>query len=116
MDQPVPNVSAADVARVIKRDFPPEKHAAVKDLLNQYKQQHGPVPPPRVHLAVLKLSEGSVQKVARFIQESFVDYRDVLAPAEYPRYSARGGFDSDEEEQQVIADDWAEYRGWLERK
>jgi hypothetical protein len=116
VDQPVPSVTAADVARVIRRDFPAEKRAAVKDLLNQYKERCGPVPPPRVHLAVLKLSAGSVQKVAKYVQDAVVDYRDVLAWAEYPRYFARGGFDSDEEEQQVIDDDWAEYRGWLERE
>ncbi|MFO0848923.1 MAG: hypothetical protein U0871_10285 [Gemmataceae bacterium] len=115
MSQPVPQVSVADVDRVIGRDVLAARRGEVTDLLRQYTASDGPVPVPRVHLAILKLSGGDPAKVAEFIAAAKQDYRDVLAWAEYPRYSARGGFEEESEEQQAINDDWAEYKGWLER-
>ena len=42
------------------------------------------------------------------------DFRDVLAPAEYPRYLAQ--YDrslSDERKRQIIDADWQAYQQWL---
>ena len=116
MDQPVPRVIAADVARVVERDFREADRAGVRAALAKYTESDGSAPLARVHLAILKLSEGNPEKVAEHVQNALIDYRDVLAWAEYPRYSARGGFDSDAEEERTIAEDWAEYKEWLERK
>ena len=42
--------------------------------------------------------------------------RDVLSPAEYPKYGRWGGVDtaSEEEQRKVIDSDWAQYERWLE--
>ena len=116
MSQPVPQVTATDVARVMGRDVPAAAQAAVAELLGRYTEANGPVSVPRVHLAVLKLSGGDTEKVAEYVEAARQDYRDVLAWAEYPRYFARGGFRDEDEQRQVIDDDWAEYKAWLDRE
>jgi hypothetical protein len=116
MSQPVPAVSGDDVTRAIERDFPPTDRADVRATLDKYTAGDGPVPPARVHLAILKLSGGDTSKVVKYVEDARLDYRDVLAWAEYPRYFAQGGFDTDADEKQAIDDDWAEYQSWLGRK
>jgi len=45
----------------------------------------GDPPSPRLQLAVLKMSEGDPQKLKQNIELARIDYRDVLAYAEYPQ-------------------------------
>ena len=44
----------------------------------------------RVQLAILKLSEGDPVKLLHFIEAARIDYRDVLAWAEYPEQLQSG--------------------------
>jgi len=55
-------------------------------LLDQY--QCPPDEPHRVHLAVLKLSEGKIELLKHFIKQAQDDFRDVLYWAEY--YGRKG--------------------------
>ena len=39
-----------------------------------------------MRLAILKLSRGDIGQVRRYVRVAKVDFRDVIAPAEYPRF------------------------------
>jgi hypothetical protein len=68
-----------------------------------------------VQLAVLKLAAGDIGALRREIETAKRDYRDVLAYAEYPRYSREIGFDDvlESVRQAVIDEDWRQYETWL---
>ena len=75
----VPTVTADDVLRIIRRDFP---DALPNELLAElgHFEQH------RVHAAILKLSEGNRERVDQFVQLADQDFRDVLTLAESPSF------------------------------
>lgn len=110
--QPLPVVSAHDVDRVVKRDFADDETAAVFEILHEYK---GGSEVNRVWLAVLKLSDGSIDR-PRQMDIANCDYRDLLGSAEYPAYFAMPETDIPPEEQQRVIDaDWKQYHDWLTR-
>jgi hypothetical protein len=118
MNQPVPNVAAADVERVVRRDFPPDEVAAVLAALETYgsKRWHNEV--PRVRLAILKLAAGRQSGLRDALVSADRDFRDVLSAAEYPVYFqhvAPGGND-EAKRQSAIDADWQSYRQWFEGK
>ena len=71
----------------------------------------------RVQLAILKLSNGDSEKLQDYIQAASLDYRDVLAWAEFPEQIRSGktryNTDLDEYEAILIADR-EQYEAWLE--
>lgn len=114
MEQRVPDVSEADVVRVVQRDFGPDDAARVESLLREFD----PAMSPRVMLAVLKLSEGCLESVRRNLETARRDWRDVIAYAEYPAYMQRvsgPGSVSDAQRDQIVRADWEQYQAWLER-
>jgi len=118
LSQPHPNVSAADVERVVRRDFPPEQVESVLSLLNEYGVEDWQREADRVRLAVLKLANRDLQQVRDWIGQAKMDYRDVLGPAEYPLYGKKWGrMDrlTEEEQKKIIDADWAQYEKWLKR-
>ncbi|MCE5326486.1 MAG: hypothetical protein LLG01_08725 [Planctomycetaceae bacterium] len=116
MDEPIPKVAAADVERIIRRDFPPEVYETVTGILGEYGAEEGHSEIHRVRLAVLKLSAGSLEKLREATEAARQDYRDVLAGAEYPLYSIEYGFgEQDERCQEIIESDWRQYQEWLKR-
>ena len=64
MTQPTPNVTAADVERVVRRDFPADRFADVMAMLNEYGTEDWQREADRVRLAVLKLAAGSLSSCA----------------------------------------------------
>ena len=112
--QPIPSVTGADVERIIRRDFPPDRALEVLALLGEYVTGQGE--PHRVRLAALKLAAGSVDRLRHQIADAKIDYRDTLAPAEYPGYG-KFGFRfrelPQEEQQRIIDGDWMQYQDWL---
>jgi hypothetical protein len=115
MHQPVPTVSRADVERIVWRDFAPADVSRALAILDEYQSDGGT--PSRVQVAVLKLAAGDISALRRQIETAKFDYRDVLASAEYPRYSREIGFDdvSESVKRVVIDDDWKQYESWLKR-
>jgi hypothetical protein len=116
--QPVPSVTADEVARVVHRDFPADSVAGVFALLEQYGDASSQNEPHRVRLAALKLAAGKIDQLRREIENARCDYRDVLAAAEYPgyfRHVPRSGALASEAEQQIIDADWRQYQDWLKR-
>jgi hypothetical protein len=115
MHQPVPTVTRADVERIARRDFAPADVSRALAILDEYQSDGGS--PSRVQLAVLKLAAGDISALRREIETAKCDYRDVLAYAEYPRYSREIGFDdvSDSVKQTVIDEDWRQYEIWFKQ-
>lgn len=116
--QPVPQISAEDVDRVIRRDFPAEKFVEVSALLNEYQSGPWKVSADRVRMAVLKLSSGDFAKLRTHIEMAKRDFRDVLAYAEYPAYMKVGfgvGKLPETEQSRIIGSDWQQYEEWLRK-
>jgi hypothetical protein len=116
--QPVPHVSPADIERVVRRDF---SEANVPDAL-AILAEFGPAvwhrECLRVRLAALKLAEGSLEKLRMAVDRAKRDYRDVLGPAEYPKFTQTGvpkGGSRSRNRQQVYFDDWQQYERWLRK-
>jgi hypothetical protein len=116
--QPHPTVAAADVERIVRRDFPADRTVEVLALLNGYGQEDWQREPDRVRLAALKLAAGDLERLRYEIEGAKHDYRDVLGPAEYPGYTKRMfriGELAQDEQQRIIDADWRQYQEWLGR-
>lgn len=115
--QPTPDVTSRDVDRVVHRDFQKEQIAEVLAALDKFDS--GRAPSPRVHLAALKLADGSVEKLRGCLEVATSDYRDVLVPAEYPEFARIGHRSlkkmSIKERNRVIESDWRQYEEWLQK-
>src|SRR5262245_14636562 len=112
--QPTPDATAADVERVVRRDYPPERCGDVLAMLDEYGAEEREV--DRVRLAVLKLANKDLAQLRSWLERAKTDYREVLGPAEYPLYGKKWGrMDrmSEEEQQKIIDADWAQYERWL---
>jgi len=114
--QPVPDVTEKDVERIVRRDFPREQYDTVMGVLREYSQRRLLKECSRVHLAALKLAQGHLERVRLYIGHAERDYRDVLAPAEYPEYM-KAGFEvrrmSRKEQKRIVDSDWEQYQMWL---
>ncbi len=106
--------SRAAVLRKVASHFPAEDTEEVLALLDTYEPSSGG-PPHRVHLAILKLSDGDTEAVRQYLSLAEVDYRDVIASAEYPAQMRIGPNATPEAKQVAEAADREQYRRWLER-
>jgi hypothetical protein len=114
----VPNVTAADVDRIARRDFPPDQVAPVLAALAAYGPEKWHNEPVRVRVALLKLSDGSLDRLHTWMKIAQTDYRDALAAAEYPAYMKDVNPTASTSLQHTLAinTDATSYRQWLERK
>jgi hypothetical protein len=117
LEQPTPTVTGADVERVVRRDFPPDQFESVMSVLAEYGGETWHREMHRVHLAILKLAAGRLDALRGEVETAKCDYRDILAYAEYPRYSREIGFGDVPAllKRDVIEDDWRQYESWLTR-
>jgi hypothetical protein len=115
MKQPAAKVYKRDITRIIKRDYKGNENK-ILEILNVYQDYES----YRVWAAILKLSNGDINKVNYYVELANTDYRDVLAPAEYPIYSHKIGFDTDKYSKQeingIIKDDLDQYKRWFNKK
>jgi hypothetical protein len=113
----VPRVTHDDVVRVIAREFPDNQRDVVA-LLDDYAKTDSN--PERVQLAILKISRGRIDEVSRYVEMAKQDFRDVISPAEYPRYWELGTYEasqlSPEDREQLQKDDFRDYQEWLNRQ
>jgi hypothetical protein len=116
--QPIPEVTEKDVRKIALRDFGEAQLFTILSILKEFGKQDWNEPSPRVELAILKLASGDIQKLSKYTKAAIEDFRDVLAAAEYPRYSKEIGFDDVEEDyrESVIQDDWLQYCEWLNKE
>jgi hypothetical protein len=115
--QPSPDVTPADVERIVRRDFGDERAAEVLVLLEAYGPERWHRMPDRVRVACLKLARGDFEKLRSQIDAAQYDYRDVLGAAEYPGYMKRM-FRIEKlpeaEQQRIIDEDWRQYQEWFQ--
>jgi hypothetical protein len=114
----VPQVKADDIERVVRRDFPDDQIADVMAMLAEYGTEKWHPEPARVRLAILKLANGNLEGLRGAVDRAKRDYRDVLAPAEYPKYMQHGSHSlrlRSRERQQIYTDDWQQYQQWLKK-
>jgi hypothetical protein len=116
MNQPTPTVDRISVERIVRRDFPSEDFATVMALLDEYGTKSYETEKDRVQLAVLKNAAGSVDELLIQIQTAKMDYRDVLAWAEYPSYLKMQIGEKDEAKiQKAYREDYQQYSDWLNK-
>ena len=87
-----------------------------QELLTQLQGYEG-YEPARVQLAILKLSDGDSEKLQDYIQAARIDYRDVLAWAEYPEQNRSGKtrYNTDlDVYEAILKADREQYEAWLE--
>ena len=86
------------------------------ELLRLALQDFGDKESERVQIAILKLSEGDPKKLIDYIDAARIDYRDVLAWAEYPEQmqSGKSRFNTPMGEYDaVLKRDRLQYEAWL---
>jgi hypothetical protein len=67
-----------DVVAAVGRDFPKEDPEVVLAVLDRYGLKGFHRERERIHLAILRLSEGDLRQVIQFTKAAEEDYRDVL--------------------------------------
>lgn len=118
MSQPTAKVTPEDIDRIVRRDFPPAEHPYVFATLAEYGALEWQPERERVHAAILKLAAGDLVRLRQEVNVATCDYRDVLAPAEYPLYCRKispGKSISKVDEQAIIEADRKQYQEWFER-
>ena len=120
LEQPIPRVTDEDVKRIVLRDFGEAQSSLVFSILDEFGQQpwNAGLGLPRVRLAILKLANGEIDRLRLETKTAIEDCRDVLAPAEYPRWTSEIGFDKVPISLQsdVVNYDWKQYCEWLGRQ
>lgn len=116
MDQPVAKIKFEDIVRIIERDYSSYGKEKVLDVLKEYSSDSEKLN-NRVWAGALKISSGNLERLKENIETAKIDFRDIVAIAEYPKYSEQVGFDTDEfteeELNDIIKDDWGQYQNWL---
>jgi hypothetical protein len=106
------------VLQKVRQLFPSLNPDIVMEVLDLYGTESYERERERVQLAILKLSEGSQEKLLQFLDVAKLDYRDVLAWAEYPnamRLSVAATDGLDEQGKRALAEgDLQQYLAWLQ--
>ena len=79
--------SRDEVVAAVQGSFPDSSRTRVLELLDGYGVESYERERERMQLAILKLSNGSEEKLREFVAVAKRDYRDVLFWAEYPEES-----------------------------
>lgn len=70
---------------------------------------------PRTALAAIKLAGGDVESLERYVLLASVDFRDVVGPAESPRYLAAGPDAMHRPDAaELIEQDAVDHRRWID--
>ena len=108
---------ATKITRYLKK--PKERERAV-ELLAQYGRKPYEAECDRVRLAILKLSGGQIGELEKMVAAAKLDYRDVIAWAEYPEEFAAlgpGSANLSDEDRRRLAElrkrDEGQYGKWL---
>jgi hypothetical protein len=116
MEQKIPSISDSDIKRIVQRDLPQLDFAEIESILKMYKSK-SEEGRNRIYASILKLSDGNIELIKKFVEKANYDFRDIIALSEYPIYSEHA-FDDDLPEQkknQFINDDWCQYEYWLNK-
>ncbi len=70
----------------------------------------------RVQLAAIKLADGDVESLERYVLLAEIDWRDVIGPAEHPGYLAAGPEAGKRPDAaRLVEADLEQYEEWLRR-
>jgi hypothetical protein len=94
-----PDPAAADEALAILETYGTERWHRERD---------------RVHLALLKISEGDLEKLRLYTRGAQTDYRDTLVPAEYPEQWQASSKTLPAEMAAIQKRDREQYEAWLQ--
>lgn len=113
-EQRIPQITEIILERIIKRDFR-DNFTQVKNKLKQIKSD-SESGRNRISADVLKLANGNLKAVEKYIELSNIDFRDLISLAENPRCSELG-FEAMEKPgiEKVFIEDWEEYTEWLNK-
>ena len=78
MTQKAPNITDADIERIIQRDFSQIDLETVENILSNYKTDSARER-DRVYASALKLSAGDIDLLKTYIDRANMDYRDIIA-------------------------------------
>ncbi len=79
----------AQLLEAIQQTFPAAEPEAILEVLNLYGQAPHEREQQRVYLAMLKVSQGDLDKLNAALKLAKEDYRDILMQAEYPPLTPR---------------------------
>jgi hypothetical protein len=103
-----PKATKEDIDRIIARDYPKERSERVWEILNLYGYGEA----FRVYAAALKEGRGDIERLKMMIDLANLDYRDLLAAAEYPAQMKDGDGCHDP---QSIRSDEKQYYDWFNK-
>jgi hypothetical protein len=103
------------VQDLIRRLFPGQPEARVLEILDRYGTEPYERERDRVQVAVLKLSDGDLERLAEMVTLAKTDFRDVLAAAEYPGELAGRLEPPAAEMERVRQQDRQQYQDWVRR-
>ena len=105
------------VIHKIGRVWPGEELDQILRILDQYGMDHSEFNQSRVHLAIIKESEGRVERLPELTSVAKRDYRDIVAWAEYPEEFRMSAAEmkslSHEGRQAILERDRNQYLRWL---
>lgn len=110
-------ITRGKVLEKVAQYWPDVNPREIMDILDEYGIESSERGRARVHLAIVKLSEGQRDRLEELVEMAKRDYRDVLAYAEYPE-EMRMGFVRvsqlpTEEVQAMRRRDREQYLEWL---
>jgi hypothetical protein len=101
----------------VRQCFPREDPEKVMTLLDLYGKESYEQERERVQIAIIKLSQGDLDKLRENVKAAKNDFRDVLAYVEYPEEMKKETWKmKDQEEASRIRErDRKQYLDWLNR-
>jgi hypothetical protein len=112
MAQFTPQVSDADVERIINRDIAPEHRGEVHEIVRRLEVRDK----ARVALACLKNARGDINRLKTQLAEARGYYREIVGEAEFPNYVKHVfRFDqlTEREKDAIFEKDKQQYLAWL---
>lgn len=112
----IPIINDDDIIRIIQREFPSNKSHYIQEILNLYigntKSETN-----RIWAALLKLSNGNINRLLHNIDVAKNDFRNVLSWAETPMYFDDVGYKKNIKElAKSLKTESFEYLFWINRK
>ncbi|WP_276133856.1 hypothetical protein [Polluticoccus soli] len=115
MEDKIPNITDADIERIVRRDFSQVAFADVIGTLKKYESETEQGR-NRVWASILKLAGGDIELLRLYVEKACYDYRDVIAAAEYPKYTPHAFGDLlDGKAAPLMDKDWKQYQSWLNK-
>jgi hypothetical protein len=115
---PVPQITRAMVKTAARRVFPDAAPTEILAVLDRYGVESYEQEPERVRMGALKLSGGDRAALEHYIEVAKLDFRDVLAGAEYPGFLDAGFTGVEEmrpaERRRLVEADAKQHADWLE--